>query len=208
MIETLLGIIDPQKIIAATGLIGVIAVIFAETGLLIGFFLPGDSLLFTAGFIASQGLLPIWPLLIGTFIAAVVGDSVGYWFGKKTGPALFNREDSRFFKKAYLTRTQSFYVKHGKKTIILARFMPIIRTFAPIMAGIGLMDYRTFITYNIVGGFVWTVGITLAGFFLGKLIPDVDKYLLPIILLIIFISFLPGIFHFIQERKNAKNVVQ
>jgi membrane-associated protein len=195
-------VLDPQKIITTFGLIGVILIVFAESGLFFGFFLPGDSLLFTAGFLASQNLIPIWYLLIGTFIAAVLGDSVGYWFGKKTGPALFRREDSRLFKKEYLLRSQAFYEKHGKKTIILARFMPIIRTFAPILAGVANMNYRTFLTYNIIGGFIWSIGLTLLGYFLGRSIPGVDRYLIPIILIIILTSFAPGIIHLFKNKKN------
>ncbi len=194
-------LLDPQKIIMAFGLIGVILIVFAESGLFFGFFLPGDSLLFTAGFLASQGLLPLPMLLIGTFIAAVLGDTVGYWFGKKTGPALFSKEDSLFFKKRYIEKARVFYEIHGKKTIILARFMPIIRTFAPIVAGIGEMKYRTFLIYNIVGGFIWSFGLTLLGYFLGRIIPSADKYLLPIILAIIFISFLPGLVHLYKSRR-------
>lgn len=201
-------ILDPQKLIMTFGLLGILVIIFAETGLFFGFFLPGDSLLFTAGFLASQGLLPIVPMLIGVFVAAVLGDSVGYWFGRKTGPALFKKEDSWLFKKDYAEKAQLFYEKHGKQTIILARFMPIIRTFAPIVAGVGNMRYQVFLVYNILGGFIWAVGITTAGYFLGKTIPSADKYLMPIIIIIIITSFIPGIVHMVKERKNRKNVVQ
>lgn len=197
-------ILDPQKIIMAFGLIGIIIIIFSETGLFFGFFLPGDSLLFTAGFLSSQDLLPLAPLLIGTFIAAVVGDQVGYWFGRKTGPALFKREDSRFFKKKYVEKAHIFYETHGKMTIIMARFIPIVRTFAPIVAGIGEMKYAVFIAYNFIGGFIWTVGLILAGYFLGKIIPSADKYLLPIIVLIVITSFIPGIVSLWNQRKKAQ----
>ncbi len=206
-LHDLLGFFDPHKIIAAFGALGVILIIFAETGLLFGFFLPGDSLLFTAGFLASQDLISFWPLAIGVFLAAVLGDSFGYWFGKMTGQAIFTREDSRFFKKHYVHDTQAFYEKHGKKTIILARFMPIIRTFAPIMAGVANMKYRTFITYNVIGGFIWAFGSTVAGYFLGKTIPNADKYLTPIILVIALSSFIPAFVH-MYRRKKLKNVVQ
>lgn len=201
-------VLDPEKIITAFGVIGVVLVVFAETGLFFGFFLPGDSLLFTAGLLASQDILPFWPLAIGVFIAAVVGDTVGYWFGKKTGPTLFAREDSRFFKKKYVEQAKVFYEKHGKKTIILARFMPIVRTFAPIVAGVANMNYRVFIAYNIIGGFIWAFGLTIAGYFLGTVIPSADKYLLPIIFVIIITSFIPAIVHMVRERKNRQNVVQ
>lgn len=190
---------DLEEFIRTVGYIGVFGIIFAESGLLIGFFLPGDSLLFTAGFLASQGYLNFPFLAIGCFIAAVAGDSVGYWFGHKVGRRLFQREDSLLFKKKHLLRAQSLYEKHGGKIIVLARFMPIVRTFAPIVAGVGTMHYRRFLSFNLVGGFLWAIGVTSAGYFLGNAIPDVDKYLLPIIFLIIFISVLPPGIHFLQE---------
>lgn len=181
-------------------------IIFAESGLLIGFFLPGDSLLVAAGFAASQNLLNIWILVIGCFVCAVLGDNVGYVTGSKFGRRLFQKDDSRWFKKEYLVRTQKFYQKHGKKTIVIARFVPIVRTFAPIIAGLGVMKYKTFMSYNLVGGFVWTFGVTLLGYFLGNLLPaeQVDKYLLPIIMLVVLVSLLPSIIHIIQERRDSK----
>ncbi len=192
MTSTLL-FFQPQLLIGALGLIGVIMVIFAETGLFFGFFLPGDSLLFTAGFLASQGYISIVWLLLGTFIAAVVGDSVGYAFGKKIGPAIFKKEDSIFFNPKHILTAQAFYEKHGKKTIILARFIPIVRTFAPIVAGIGNMKYRTFIAYNIIGGFIWTWGLLLSGFLLGSVIPDADRFIIPIVAVIIVVSAAPAL---------------
>ncbi len=194
-------LLDPLFIIKTVGIIGVIAIIFAESGLLIGFFLPGDSLLFTAGFLASQHFLNIWVLLVGTAAAAIIGDSVGYYFGRKIGPALFTKEDSFFFNKNHIQTANNFYTKHGKKAIILARFMPIVRTFAPVIAGVGRMDYKTFLTYNIVGGIGWTFGLSLLGFWLGSVIPNVDHYILPIIIVIIVVSLLPGVYHVIKERK-------
>ncbi len=195
---------DLLQIVKTFGYLGVWGIIFAESGLLIGFFLPGDSLLFTAGFLASQGLLNIYLLVVGAFICAVLGDNVGYATGKKFGPRLFRKEDSRFFHKKHLVSAQNFYTKHGKKTIVLARFLPIVRTFAPIVAGIGTMNYRTFFAYNLVGGLLWTFGITLLGYFLGQVIPDVDKYLLPIILGIVVVSIAPSIFHLYQETRTNK----
>lgn len=180
------------------------AIVFAESGLFIGFFLPGDSLLFTAGILASQNLLNIQLLVVGAFICAVVGDNVGYITGHKFGRRLFRKEDSWLFHKKHLITAQAFYDKYGKKTIVLARFMPIVRTFAPIVAGVGAMHYRTFIAYNLIGGFVWTFGITLLGYFLGKSIPDVDKYLLPILGVIIVVSVVPSILHLYQESKSNK----
>jgi membrane-associated protein len=178
------------------------AVIFAESGLLVGFFLPGDSLLFTAGFLASQGFLNIWLLAIGCFICAVLGDNVGYTTGYRFGRKLFQKTESRFFHKENLVKAQDFYEQHGKKTIILARFLPVVRTFAPIVAGIGKMNYSTFFQYNLIGGFGWTIGLTFAGFWLGKAIPDVDKYLLPIVAGIILISIAPTLFHLYQARQS------
>jgi membrane-associated protein len=195
---------DLPQLIKSLGYFGIWGIIFAESGLLIGFFLPGDSLLFTAGFVASQHLLNIWILILGAFVCAVSGDNVGYTTGHKFGRRLFQKEDSWLFHKKHIVKTQKFYQQHGKKTIVLARFIPIVRTFAPIVAGIGSMQYRTFMFYNLIGGLVWTFGITILGFFLGKSLPpeQVDKYLLPIIGLIIVVSLLPSVIHFIQESKS------
>jgi membrane-associated protein len=180
------------------------AIVFAESGLFFGFFLPGDSLLFTAGFLASPkvALLDIGLLAAGCFICAVLGDTVGYFSGKWFGQKLMNQKDTWWFKRKHLAAAQKFYDKNGKKTIVLARFIPIVRTFAPIVAGMADMNYRYFLTYNVIGGFGWTVGLTFLGYFLGSIIPDVDKYLLPIVLAIIVISLLPSIWHIYQENKN------
>jgi membrane-associated protein len=182
------------------------AIVFAESGLFFGFFLPGDSLLFSAGLLVSQSKLSIglWELLIVLFVAAVSGDSVGYWFGQKFGRPFFSREGSLVRDPHHLQKAEQFYAKHGKKTIILARFVPIVRTFAPIAAGISSMHYRTFISYNIIGALIWSVGITLAGFWLGKVIPDVDRYLLPIIGLIIVLSIAQPLIHFWQDEQQRK----
>jgi membrane-associated protein len=187
------SLLNPQHLITTLGTLGVIAIVFAETGLFFGFFFPGDSLLFTAGFLASQGYVSFAWLLVGTFIAAVIGDSVGYAFGKKIGPALFTKDDSVLFDKRHIVRAQHFYEKHGKKTIILARFVPIVRTFAPIVAGVGNMSYRTFIAFNIIGGFLWTWAMLWLGYGLGSLIPNPDRYVLPIIVVIIIVSALPAL---------------
>lgn len=197
--------INLPELIKAIGYLGVAGIVFAESGLLIGFFLPGDSLLFTAGLLASQGFLHITWLIIITFIAAVVGDNVGYIFGKKVGPRIFKRENSRFFHKDNLIKSQEFYEKHGPITIVLARFMPFVRTFAPILAGVGKMDYRTFFTYNLIGGALWTVGLNLAGYYLGKTIPGVDRYLLPIIALIVLVSVAPAVISWLKSRLGAHN---
>lgn len=192
--------LDPILIIKTVGIIGIIFIIFAETGLFFGFFLPGDSLLFTAGIFASQGYLSIEVLLIGCLLAAILGDSVGYWSGKKYGRKLFERDSGFFFKKKRLYDAERFYEKHGKYTIIIARFVPIIRTFAPIVAGIGSMNYKTFISYNIFGGIFWVTGMLILGYFLGGLIPNPDTYIIPIAIIIIFLSFLPIIFKIISSK--------
>jgi membrane-associated protein len=160
-------------------------------------------LLFTAGLFAAQGILNLPLILIGCFVAAVVGDQVGYVFGQRVGPALFRRPDSRLFKQEYVTRAQAFFEKHGPKTIVLARFVPIVRTFAPILAGVGSMRYRTFVSYNLIGGFLWAVGVTLLGYGLGELIPDIDAYLLPIIAVIIGISLMPVFFEWWKRRRES-----
>lgn len=184
------------------GYFGLFAIIFAETGLLIGFFLPGDSLLFTAGILASQGFFNIVLLCIVLFAAAVIGDSVGYTIGHKFGKRLFHREDSLLFHKDHLVRAKNFYDKHGGKTIIIARFVPIIRTFAPVVAGMADMPYSKFLSYNIIGGIIWAIGLPVAGFFLGKAIPDIDKYLLPIIAIIVIASVAPAFFHGLKTKEQ------
>ncbi len=193
---------DIVALIEWGGYVGLVAIIFAESGLFFGFFLPGDSLLFTAGFLASQGYLNIWILAPLLFIAAVAGDSVGYAFGYRVGPALFSREDSRFFKKEYLVRTEHFFEKYGSRAIIIARFIPIVRTFTPILAGVGKMRYATFLSFNIIGAGLWTLGLTCLGYFLGSVIPGIDQYLLPIILAIIIVSVLPPFYEYWKSRRT------
>lgn len=193
---------DLVALIKAVGYIGVAGMVFAESGLLIGFFLPGDSLLFTAGFLASQGFLSIWILAPLAFIAAVVGDAVGYSFGRRVGRTLFRREESMFFKPAHLERAEAFFERHGGKAIVLARFLPIVRTFTPIVAGAGRMRYPRFAVFNIAGGLLWAVGVSLAGYFLGSAIPNIDRYLLPIILIIIVISVAPTAIHVWRENRS------
>jgi len=197
---------DLIALIKAAGYLGLFGIIFAESGLFFGFFLPGDSLLFTAGFLASKGFLNVYILIGLTFIAAVLGDNTGYWFGKKTGPKIFTREDSLLFHKDHVTKAEHFFQKYGPKTIIFARFVPIVRTFAPILAGVGKMHYHTFFFYNLVGGFLWTAGLSLLGYFLGQLVPSIDKYLLPIIALIIIISVLPNIYQILKMKSKNKKV--
>lgn len=197
--------LDPIFLITTVGLIGIIFIIFAETGLFFGFFFPGDSLLFTAGILASQGIFNIYSLVIFCIIAAILGDSVGYWSGKKYGRALFERDAGFFFKKKRIQDAEEFYKKYGKHTIIIARFVPIIRTFAPIVAGIGSMSYSNFIFYNILGGIFWVSLMLFAGYFLGGMIENPDTYIIPIAALIIFISFIPVIIEIIKKKlKNRK----
>jgi membrane-associated protein len=198
-----LDFLDPQKLLVAVGTIGLIAVIFAESGLLFGFFLPGDSLLFTAGLFAAQGKLNLPIILIGCFVAAVTGDQVGYAFGNRVGPAIFRREDSRFFKQEYVEKAQSYFDKYGSKTIVLARFVPIVRTFAPIVAGVGSMRYRTFVTYNVLGGLLWAVGVTLLGYFLGE-IEWVEKNLEIAILGIVALSLVPILVEVLRARRQHR----
>jgi membrane-associated protein len=194
--------LDPIVLIKAVGVIGVILIVFAETGLFFGFFFPGDSLLFTAGIFASQGYFSIELVLIGCILAAILGDSVGYWSGKKYGRQLFDRDSGFFFKKKRLYDAEIFYEKHGKSTIIIARFVPMVRTFAPIVAGIGNMKYSSFISYNIFGGVFWVSLMLLLGFFLGGIIPNPDKYIIPIAFLIIILSFFPIIIKMIRFKLN------
>jgi membrane-associated protein len=198
--------LDPQTIIATGGLIAIGVVIFAECGLLVGFFLPGDSLLFTAGFLASQhvGGLDIWTLSIVCAIAAALGPLVGYWYGNWWGPRLFNREDSLLFRKQHLVRAHEFYERHGGKALILARFMPIVRTFAPVVAGMASMDYKRFVVYTVAGAVIWALGVPWLGYFLGSLIPEAGKYLEYIVVAIILASIAPPIIHLLRERAKSK----
>ena len=194
-----MDLVHPDRLIETFGTIGLILVVFAESGLFFGFFLPGDSLLFTAGVFAARGDLDLPVILVGVFVAAVAGDQVGYAFGNNVGPALFRRPDSRFFKQKHLDRAQAYFEEHGPRTIVLARFVPIVRTFAPILAGVGDMRYRTFVTYNVLGGLLWGVGVTMLGFVVGEAI-DVDKYLLPVIGLIVLVSLVPVLVELRRSR--------
>lgn len=196
---------DLQGLIESIGYLGIFGMTFAESGLFFGFFLPGDSLLFTAGLLASQKVFNIWILLPLITIGAIGGDSVGFWTGRKFGGWLVKQKESFFFQKSHLEAAKRFYDRHGGKTLILARFMPAIRTFAPIVAGMADMHYGSFITYNIIGGLLWSFGMTLLGYFLGSVIPDVDKYLLPIIGAIIVLSVIPAIIHYIKDKQETES---
>lgn len=193
---------DLIELIQTVGYVGMFAIVFAESGLFFGFFLPGDSLLFTAGLLASQGYFHLWVLVPLLVLAAVLGDNAGYWTGKKLGTWLMRQKDSFFFKKRYLTEAQRFYEKHGGKALILARFIPAVRTFAPIAAGIADMHYDKFFFNNIIGGTLWAAGMTVGGYFLGRIIPNADKYLLPIIAVIVVISVIPAILHMRGSKKH------
>lgn len=192
-----------DELIRWGGHLVLIAIIFSETGLMAGFFLPGDSLLVTAGLFAATGLLNIWLLLAELCLAAILGDSLSYAIGRRLGPALFTRDDSLLFRKNHLHRTKVFYEKYGAKTIVLARFVPIIRTFAPVVAGVGEMNYRTFIAFNIWGGIGWVSLMILTGFSLGRVIPNIDHHIHKIILVVIFISLLPAFTEWWKERKAS-----
>jgi membrane-associated protein len=194
---------DAETLVRIGGLTAMTAVIFAETGLLIGFFLPGDSLLVTAGVFAAAGQLNLLHLNVLLIAAAIVGDTVGYWFGRKTGPALFRRRKSLLFNPEHLKRAHDFYEKHGGKTIVIARFMPIIRTFAPIVAGMGNMEYRRFLSFNVFGGALWVLSMTLIGYFLGQ-IPGVKEHIEIVIIVVVFLSILPGIIAALREWRKGK----
>lgn len=217
---TILGAIpgiDLVDFIIYLGIFAILIVIFAESGLLIGFFLPGDSLLFTAGALFATGILPgnipinIHWFVVLLFIAAVLGDTVGYWFGRKAGPRIFKKPDAKIFKQQHIQNAQNFYEKHGGKTVIMARFVPIVRTFAPIVAGVGKMEYGKFLTYNLIGGFLWTFGITYLGYLVGNVLIaagiDIDTVILPIIFLIVLISVLPPTIHILKEKKNREALI-
>lgn len=193
---------DLVTFIKTIGYIGIALIIFAECGLFIGLVFPGDSLLFTAGFLASQGYFDITILTAIIFFFAIIGNMAGYATGKSFGPKIFSKERSRFFKPEYLTRTEIFFKKYGAKAMFFSRFFPVVRTLTPLFAGAGNMTYKGFIGYTILGAFAWGVLLPLLGFTLGKTIPDVDKYLVPIILGIVFLSLLPTILHVVAERKK------
>jgi membrane-associated protein len=181
-----------------------VAIVFTETGLLIGFFLPGDSLLITAGLVAATGALNIWWLNVLLIAAAVIGDSVGYAIGARLGPALFTREKSLLFNPGHVERTREFYARYGARTIVIARFVPIIRTFAPVVAGVGRMEYRRFLMFNVAGGIGWVVSMTWAGYLLGSLIPNIGQYIHVIVIVVIVLSCLPILFELQRARGRAR----
>lgn len=205
LIDLLHRLRDLRGLVQWAGYVGLTAIIFSETGLLVGFFLPGDSLLVTAGLLASQAGFGLNVYLLGLIlsIAAIVGDSVGYAIGRATGPRIFTRENSLLFNRKHLERAHAFYERHGGKTIILARFMPIVRTFAPVVAGVADMHYRTFLAFNVIGGLAWVWSMLFIGYFLGRWVPGIDKHIESVILIVIFLSILPGIISWWRERRRS-----
>ena len=205
MLEKILHI-DLIALIRTTSYIGIFGIVFAESGLLVGFFLPGDSLLFTAGFLAEQGYLNIYILCAVVFAGAVLGDSAGYWFGRKVGPKIFNRPDSLLFHHTHLEKARIFYERHGGKTIIIARFMLVVRTFAPIVAGVGRMHYPLFLTYNLIGGALWGIGLPGSAYLLSGLIPNLEQYLSEVIIVIILLSLAPTVIHVARDAQSRAHV--
>ncbi len=199
-------LLSPESI-AAGGLIVIAFIIFAESGLLFGFFFPGDTLLLLSGVLASQGQFNLLFLLITIAVSASAGGQVGYLIGEKYGPKVFTKEDGILFKQEYITRSEDFYEKHGGKTIMLARFIPIIRTFAPVVAGVGKMNYKAFTFYNIAGSVVWGVSVTLVGYFFGSKIPNLDRYILILVVAVMILSFAPVVYHVISNPKSRSKLL-
>ena len=211
MVEHLVQVLtDPAalyELVRWGGYVALVAIVFTETGLLIGFFLPGDSLLITAGLVAAAGGLDIWLLNGLLSVAAIAGDSVGYAIGYRTGPRIFTREDSRWFSRTHLVRTREFYERHGGKTIVLARFIPIIRTFAPVVAGVGQMEYRRFLAYNVFGGIGWVCGLLWTGYLLGQSVPDIGRHVHVVIAIVIGLSVVPIGVEFLKARARRRRAV-
>jgi membrane-associated protein len=199
------GLLDPTHLINTFGLIGIMVILFAECGLLVGFFLPGDSLLFTAGLLAAGGLIaPLWVLLLLLPVAAVAGNLVGYWIGRKAGPAVFNRPDSQLFKAEHVDRSQAFFERNGTRTILLARFVPIVRTFATVMAGASRMDYRRYVVNSVIGGIAWAAGVTLLGYWLGQ-VAVVRDHVELFIVGIVAISLIPVVVEMLRGRRASRH---
>ena len=194
------------ELIRIVGFYGIVAVVFAETGLLIGFFLPGDSLLITAGLFAARGDFNIVTLVLSLIPAAILGNATGYFIGHRTGMALYQRPDSLLFRREHLQMTHDYYVRHGGKTIVLAQFIPILRTFAPVVAGVGKMGYRQFATYNVVGAILWVGSMTLAGFLLGSLVPNIEKRIHYVVAAVIAVSLMPPAIAWLRRRRSKETV--
>lgn len=201
------SLLNVESLISSGGILLIAAIVFAESGLLVGFFLPGDTLLFSAGLFAAQGKLPLAPLLVSLVAAAILGDNVGYSLGRRTGHRIFRKQDGILFRQEYLTRAEQFYEAHGGKTIILARFVPIVRTFAPVVAGAAKMPRQRFMLFNIIGGLTWSLGVTMLGYTLGASIPNVEKYVAPVMLLAVLITFGPATWHIVKEKDTRDKIV-
>lgn len=197
-----MSILDPETIITTGGLLLIAFIVFAESGLLFGFFFPGDTLLFLAGTLAAQGQFSLPTVVTVIMISAILGGQVGYIIGLRAGPKVFNKQDGILFRHEYIERSEKFYAKHGGKTILLARFVPIVRTFAPVVAGMGKMDVKRFSFYNIAGSALWGAGVTILGYFFGQRIPNIDHYILPIIGLVMVLSFGPTLYHILSNPKS------
>lgn len=206
MFETFASLLNVEGLIQSGGILLIAAIVFAESGLLIGFFLPGDTLLFTAGFFAAQGHFNIYVLIAAIVIAAIVGDNVGYSIGRRTGHRVFKKEDGIFFHKKHIQNAEKFYERHGGKTIILARFIPAVRTFAPVVAGVGKMPRKRFMFFNVIGGFFWGVSVTLLGYWLGSKIDNIEAYILPTFLLATAATFGPAMYHLLKEKGNRERI--
>jgi membrane-associated protein len=202
--EALHFVTDVRGLIQLGGLLAICVIVFVETGLFVGFFLPGDSLLVTAGVFAAAGDFNVVVLLVSASACAVAGDQLGYLIGRRAGVALYSRPDSRFFKRRHLERAHAFYEKHGAKTIVLARFIPIVRTFAPAVAGAAQMQYRRFVFYNVFGGVLWVFSTVLLGFFLGRAVPDIERHIHIVIVVVILLSTLPGLIEVYRARARAR----
>ena len=200
-------IYDVESLVRIGGLMLLTVIVFTETGLLIGFFLPGDSLLVTAGIFAATGGLDMWSLNLCLSLAAIVGDTVGYGIGAKTGPKIFTRENSVFFNRKHLLSAKEFYDRYGGFTVFIARFVPIIRTFAPVVAGVGAMEYQRFIAYNVFGAISWVCSMTFAGYFLGRMVPNIQEQIHLVIVVVIFLSLLPGFIKFFTEKLKARRTL-
>ena len=198
--------LDPDTLIGTFGFIGLLVIVFVESGLLVGFFLPGDSLLFTGGLLISTGVLdvPLWLALVAVPVAAVLGDQTGYLIGRKAGPAIFSRPDSRLFKQQHVDEAYAFFDRYGGRTVLLARFVPVVRTFVPVVAGVAKMPYRTFVAWNVIGGITWGAGVTLLGYFLGR-IAFVREHVESILILIVALSVLPIVVELLRSRSRRRD---
>ena len=196
-----------EQLIHSVGYIGIFAIIFAESGLLIGFFLPGDSLLFAAGLLAAKGILSLWVLLPIMFVAAVLGVNAGYYLGKRFGEQMFSRHDALIFNPKYLERSKQFYAKHGGKTVLLARFTPIVRSMAPLLAGMGDMRFRRFMVFNIIGAALWVLSVTLIGYYFGNSVPGVDRYIVSFVVVVMLGSLIPPIIHVWRDELQRAALV-